>query len=129
MTIDVTWKNPGESAGPLIFSVVMDTHSVDLDGVDLAKQAALRNDQGREVKPEAWDALAEKFASATDAAIRERVRDLNVLFGDGRALDEVRRVALDENAGLPARQAALRALIASRAGDGVLTAYDQQLQY
>lgn len=58
MTIDVTWKNPAESAGPIAFKVAMDTHSVDLDRIDLGKVAVLRNDQGREVKPEAWDAPA-----------------------------------------------------------------------
>ena len=35
-------------------------------------------------------------------------RDLDVLFGSGRALEEVRRLALDEGAPLEARKAALR---------------------
>ncbi|MDO8539327.1 MAG: c-type cytochrome, partial [Opitutaceae bacterium] len=50
-------------------------------------------------------------------ALGERIRDLNVLFGDGRALDEIRRVALDDQADLPARQRALQALIASAPPD------------
>ncbi len=58
MTIDVTWKNPGEAGGAIAFKVTMDTHSVDLDRVDLGKSSVLRNDQGREVKPEAWNAPA-----------------------------------------------------------------------
>lgn len=58
VTIDVTWKNPTETAGSIAFKVTMDIHSVDLDKVDLGKVALLRNDQGREVKPEAWDAPA-----------------------------------------------------------------------
>ena len=40
-----------------------------------------------------------------------------MLFGDGRALDEVRRLALDENAGIEERKAALRTLIESRPPD------------
>ena len=51
------------------------------------------------------------------AAIRDRVRELSVVFGDGRALDEVRRLALDEKAGLDARRAALLTLIESRPPD------------
>src|SRR6185436_16365017 len=46
-------------------------------------------------KPEAWDTLAAKLANSSDAALRDRVRDLSVLFGDGRALDAVKKVALD----------------------------------
>jgi hypothetical protein len=52
VTLKVTW--PGPSAG-LSFAVAMDTHSVDLDGVDLGQSAVLRNDRGIEVKPSAWE--------------------------------------------------------------------------
>ena len=40
-----------------------------------------------------------------------------MLFGDGRALDEVKRLALDEKADLETRKAALRTLIDSRPSD------------
>ncbi|MBI3971777.1 MAG: hypothetical protein HY332_10860 [Chloroflexi bacterium] len=53
VTVKVTW--PGPSAGP-VFTVAMDTHSVDLDGYDLKQLAALRTDDGREVRPSAWQA-------------------------------------------------------------------------
>ncbi len=53
MTVVVTW--PGREAGP-VFDVALDTHSVDLDGVDLARQAVLRTDAGVVVQPSAWDA-------------------------------------------------------------------------
>jgi putative heme-binding domain-containing protein len=49
--------------------------------------------------------------------LKERVRDLSVLFGDGRALDEVKRIARDGKADLPSRRAALQTLIANRPGD------------
>lgn len=45
----------GVAAGPT-FSVTMDTHSVDLDSYDLSALAALRTDNGREVRPIAWNA-------------------------------------------------------------------------
>ncbi len=53
VTVEVTWG--GRNAGP-VFQVAMDTHSVDLDGYDLAKLAVLRTDNGQEVKPSSWDA-------------------------------------------------------------------------
>ncbi len=54
VTLDVTWRNP-KAGGPLVFSVTMDTHSVNLDGYDLGKLTVLRNDQGQEVMPQTWD--------------------------------------------------------------------------
>ena len=50
--IDVKWQ--GERNGALIFEVVMDTHSVDLDQYDLGKLAALRDDGGAEYRPASW---------------------------------------------------------------------------
>jgi hypothetical protein len=55
VSVQVIWENAGVAGGPLSFSVVMDTHSVDLDGYDLGRLAVLRNDRGQEVKPEQWD--------------------------------------------------------------------------
>jgi len=68
-------------------------------------------------KPAAWDALASKLANSSEATLRDRGRDLSVLFGDGRALDTVKKIALDPNADLNARKAALQALIDNRAPD------------
>ncbi|MBE0607853.1 MAG: hypothetical protein IH609_00595 [Dehalococcoidia bacterium] len=53
VTVDLTWD--GREAG-LVFTVAMDTHSVDLDGFDLVKLALLRTDLGVEVVPVEWDA-------------------------------------------------------------------------
>jgi len=68
-------------------------------------------------KPAAWDRLQAKLSTATAPTLRDRVRDLNVLFGDGRALEEVRRLALDNSASLDVRMAALKTLIESRPPD------------
>jgi hypothetical protein len=53
VTIAVTWQ--GAEAGP-VFNVALDTHSVDLDAVDLSKAAMLRTDPGVQVRPVGWDA-------------------------------------------------------------------------
>lgn len=71
----------------------------------------------RATRPAAWPALAARLETAGDAALVRRVRELNVLFGDGRALDEMRTLALDPKADLAARRAALAALIEARPPD------------
>ncbi len=71
----------------------------------------------RATKPAAWDAFAASLAGATEATVIARLRDLNVLFGDGRALDEVKALALDPKADVAARSAALRTLIENRPPD------------
>jgi len=68
-------------------------------------------------KPGEWDAFAAKLANSPDVALRDRARDLSVLFGDGRALDEVKKVALDKDADLDARKVALQTLIDNRPPD------------
>ena len=64
--------------------------------------------------PPAWKTYP---VALTDAAARAEVQALNVVFGDGRALGEVRKLALDGKAELTDRKAALRSLIAARPAD------------
>jgi putative membrane-bound dehydrogenase-like protein len=68
-------------------------------------------------KPAAWDAFAAKVANSSDTLLRDRVRELSVLFGDGRALEAVKKVALDQLADLNARKTALQTIIDSRSPD------------
>lgn len=67
--------------------------------------------------PAAWKNFATKVATSPDAASRNVVRDLSVLFGDGRALDAVKKLVLDNKADLHARKAALQTLIENRPPD------------
>ena len=60
-------------------------------------------------KPEAWDA----FAKGSPAG-NTQIRDLNILFGDGRALDEVRAIVLDEKADPENRRSALQTIIEAK---------------
>jgi putative membrane-bound dehydrogenase-like protein len=74
----------------------------------------------RQVKPpQGWAAVAAAIEAQpkADEEMLNRVRDLNALFGDGRALDEVRRVVGDANAALPNRAAALKTLIDAKPED------------
>lgn len=68
-------------------------------------------------KPSAWDAFAKLVEKSANAALRDRARDLSVVFGDGRALDEVKSVALAKDGDMNARKAALQTLIESRPPD------------
>ncbi len=68
-------------------------------------------------KPSGWDAFQRQIATTSNPALRSQFRELEVLFGNGRALDEVRRLALDENAEIEERKTALRTLIESRPTD------------
>ena len=87
------------------------------------QQAVLRgageafNGWRKAAKPQSWDSFSAAVASTADEPTRSKLRDLSTLFGDGRALEEVKRVALDNGADLPAREAALRTLIESRPPD------------
>lgn len=67
--------------------------------------------------PPAWEQLTERAKRSSDPRIVALARELSVLFGDGRALDEVKRLALDEKADLAVRRAALQTLIENRPPD------------
>jgi putative membrane-bound dehydrogenase-like protein len=68
-------------------------------------------------KPEEWDSVVAMLGKTEDDALLARVRELSVLFGDGRALDEVKQIALDGKAEMGARKAALQTLIESNPPD------------
>lgn len=98
-------------------------------------------------KPEAWDKFAAAISRSRDTPVptkngtsgdksvptpsaatngdksvpaprvADMLRDLNVLFGDGRALDEVRAIALDDSASPDNRRAALHTLIEAKSPD------------
>jgi len=63
--------------------------------------------------PAAW----EKFVASipkTDSAALDQVRQLNVIFGDGQALEAIRKIALDEGALMEQRRVALLSLIEAK---------------
>lgn len=61
-------------------------------------------------KPTAWTKFVASIPPSETAAL-DAVRQLNVLFGDGMALEAVRRIALDDQALTEQRRVALRSLI------------------
>ena len=83
-------------------------HSI-LDGIS----EALRGWR-RAPKPDGW----ERFTSTAAAKQNpDLTRQLSSLFGDGRAMQEIRQLALSDSASLSVRKAALRTLIDARPDD------------
>ncbi len=65
--------------------------------------------------PQGWTEFAR--SAARDAKTADLVRDLGVVFGDGRAMEDVRRVARDASAGTDARNTAIAVLTQARPAD------------
>lgn len=61
-------------------------------------------------KPANWD----KVVSISKSP---HIRELSIVFGDGRALDDVKKIALDGKADIAARESALQTLIEARPND------------
>jgi putative membrane-bound dehydrogenase-like protein len=64
-------------------------------------------------KPAAWDEFSKKLPATVDVQKRE----LDALFGSGRALDEIKQTVLNKDTDMRQRQAALRTLIDARPPD------------
>ncbi len=77
-------------------------------------------------RPASWSAVEAQWVEGADAALKDRMRDLGALFGDGRALSQIRAVALSREADLPRRRAALQSLIEARA-EGLRSVCEQLL--
>jgi putative heme-binding domain-containing protein len=69
--------------------------------------------------PQGWAQLVAAIDRGADPQIKNIVRELSVLFGDGRALDDVRKIVLDKKAEIGIRRTALETLTASKS-DGVV---------
>lgn len=66
-------------------------------------------------KPAAWDKATGALESANNADVQSRVRELSVVFGDGRAVDELAKIVANGQADVDNRRQALRALAETRA--------------
>ncbi len=73
-------------------------------------QAGLRGWRQAPV-PEAWERFRLAVAHAHSSAADELLRELSVVFGDGRALEEIQAIALDPDATTASREVALQTLI------------------
>ena len=53
VSIDATWDVADD--GSIVFDIIMNTHSVPLDGYDLSEVSVLRDSTGTEYRPTSWD--------------------------------------------------------------------------
>lgn len=68
-------------------------------------------------RPDSWDALASLAGQQADESLAATLRDLAVVFGDGRALADVRRAVLDDDEEIGIRRSALLTLVNQRPDD------------
>lgn len=74
--------------------------------------------------PAGWPQVVAKFGKSDSMDVRRHVLNLNIVFGDGRALEELRKLVGDGNADPESRRQALRALLKSKPADYVPTLYN-----
>jgi putative membrane-bound dehydrogenase-like protein len=99
--------------GAKVYGNIVATYEIDvLEGM----ASGLRGVRKAEA-PRSWSAFVRKCAQIPDERIQTLIRELSVVFGDGRALDEVRRIAFDPKADGSQRGPALQALIDARPDD------------
>ncbi|TWT58140.1 hypothetical protein KOR42_15110 [Thalassoglobus neptunius] len=80
-----------------------------LNGVNAALEGRRRMDP-----PSNWSEVARKLSHRQSASILESTRQLSVIFGDGQALEDVRKIAADSRADVSIRRNAIQSLIAAR---------------
>lgn len=64
--------------------------------------------------PANWNEVSTKLSSSPDENIKRLARELAMVFGDGRAQDELLKIARDDRADPQARREAVRALVESK---------------
>jgi putative membrane-bound dehydrogenase-like protein len=99
-----------------LLGIALETNSETLAASILQGMTEALKGWRKAAKPAAWDPFSALLAKRTGPAAQQ-LQALNILFGDGLALDEVQRLALDNNAPLEARRTALRTLIKANAPD------------
>jgi putative heme-binding domain-containing protein len=81
----------------------------------LEGMAAALSGWRRATPPAGWPAAQAALAASSHADVVRLTRELSVVFGDGRAVDELRAIVKDGQAAVETRRSALRSLIDARA--------------
>jgi putative membrane-bound dehydrogenase-like protein len=66
-------------------------------------------------KPKSWNDYVSANSKTDNATLTNSMRDLSVLFGDGLAVDAIKKMIQDETAEIGVRQSALESLVRSKA--------------
>jgi putative membrane-bound dehydrogenase-like protein len=90
----------------------------------IAGMAQALNGWQKAKEPAGWPQAAEQFSKIDSADLKRHLQNLGVVFGDGRALDELRKLVTDGGAEAESRRQALRALLGSKPADYVPTLFN-----
>ncbi|MEP3481868.1 MAG: hypothetical protein ABJZ55_21675, partial [Fuerstiella sp.] len=69
---------------------------------------------GRAEAPASWREFSEAIRKLDDSKLNAMLTDLSVVFGDGRAIDYVRKTVMDDSAEINLRRSALKTFVASQ---------------
>jgi len=117
ITVDI--ENDPQSVQRLLFLLENDHCPSPVNILEGMSQAL--NGWQKVPAPENWSKIAMRYEKSTDETVRQQVKNLSILFGDGRALDEVRKMVTDRKAPADQRRAALHSLLATHPVDYVET--------
>ncbi len=67
--------------------------------------------------PESWESARKMLSERPDEELRRLTRELSVVFGDGRALEELKAIATAKTAALDSRRNAIRVLVEAQADE------------
>ncbi len=67
--------------------------------------------------PSKWKSVGELAAKSESAELKTIARELSVVFGDGRAMDELKSLIMNGGADVSAREQALRTLVTAKPDD------------
>ncbi|WP_395737356.1 PVC-type heme-binding CxxCH protein [Prosthecobacter sp.] len=112
------WMVRSLASKPEALNAVLAQAKAEQSGVILEGMAEAFKGIRKVVKPESWDGFVAKASKGAESeTTKEMIQELSVLFGDGKALDDVKKIALDEKADVGAREAALQTLIENKPDD------------
>ncbi|MFM2096255.1 MAG: hypothetical protein RIS70_3379 [Planctomycetota bacterium] len=69
--------------------------------------------------PPGWEAMVRRVEASAEPQVAERLRELSVVFGDGRAIEQIREMVANTAVDSQTRQLALRSLVLARDEESV----------
>lgn len=77
--------------------------------------------------PRNWTAVSESLGDIDDAELHQRIQTLNLVFGDGRAIEDLKRIVEDAGQDIATRRQAIATLASSSDGDQLFDFYKSHL--